>query len=617
MTIDKHQERVAVAGALQLLFAAVLYGLGKQYWLEAGSYVVIQTANILLIGGLVSIVACFHAWLARGAAEERRDTEGTDPKSLFDNETDAMGQHLRAQLQFEKNILPVLLIVVSAIEFGLAYWTLRLQRNLNIAKFPVDLDALLMVSSLLAAIAVACFLFGKYCAAVAYGENRIYLRTVCGYALWSAIVCLIGSVSMLLAYWQYPDVGTTVTWILVAAALILAVERVLSWVIEFYRPQTRSREARTVYESRLLALFSHPRGVMGNLADIVEYQFGLKISERWLSIFVFRAVLPFLALQLLVLLLLTSLVYVAPHEIGMLESSRGGTYKRLEPGLHVCLPWPFAKVTRVAASRVRNVRIEPVSPEQQNVAQLDLRMWTDDRFKKEYFITAYRGDPAESTSESVPANLAVARLNVRYQVENAGTYLGAQMEPDKYVELLSRRALVHYLATHDFSESLAAGPGRIGTGLSTALGPLLAKAGIRVVAVELTSLQPPAAAASGFRLVLDAEAASERELIEARFYEAKATAEARQLDARIRAAAAVENVRLTRLAEVDRQNFDLHLEYFHKYPELYTTRVVMDAMEEWLVDVRKIVIAAESDHEVFTLELRESQPNLLDAFRSQ
>jgi regulator of protease activity HflC (stomatin/prohibitin superfamily) len=244
-------------------------------------------------------------------------------------------------------------------------------------------------------------------------------------------------------------------------------------------------------------------------------------------------------------------------------------------------------------------------------------MWTDDRFTKEYFITAYRGDPAENTSESVPANLAVARLNVRYQVKNAGTYLGAQMEPDKYVELLSRRALVHYLATHDFSESLAAGPGRIGTGLSTALEPLLAKAGIRVVAVELTSLQPPAAAASGFRLVLDAEAASERELIEARFHEAKATAEARQMDARIRAAAAVENVRLTRLAEVDRQNFDLHLEYFHKYPELYTTRVVMDAMEEWLVDVRKIVIAAESDHEVFTLELRESQPNLLDAFRSQ
>ncbi|MDP6450621.1 MAG: hypothetical protein QF773_07385, partial [Lentisphaeria bacterium] len=267
MNSDSRQERIAFAGVVQLIFAATLYAFGQEHRLATGSYFVVQLANILLVGGLVAGLAAFHAWMARLAAAEAGDESVDDTDHLlFDNETDAMGERQRARRQFERTILPVLVIGLSVLEGVLAVWVIRSQTALAITQQSAELDPLLSISSLLVAAGIVSFIYGKYCAAVAYGENAVFLRPVCGFALWSAIVCLVGAMTALLRYWGHTGIGTAVTWICAVAAVLLALERILLWIVEHYRPHTGRLPERTIYESRLLAVFSHPRGVMGNLA---------------------------------------------------------------------------------------------------------------------------------------------------------------------------------------------------------------------------------------------------------------------------------------------------------------------------------------------------------------
>ncbi|MFM1551221.1 MAG: SPFH domain-containing protein [Lentisphaeria bacterium] len=614
MISDRRQERIAFAGCVQLIFAATLYVLGQEHRLAIGSYFVIQLANILLVGGLAAGLAAFHAWMARLAVEEEGGESARDTNHvLFDNETDAMGDRQRARRQFERTMLPVLVIGLSLLEGVLAVWVIRSQMSLAITESSNDLAPLLTVASLLVAAGIVSFIYGKYCAAVAYGESAVFLRPVCGFALWSAIVCFIGAVTALLRYWGHSGVGIAITWTCAVAAVFLALERLLLWIVEHYRPHTGRLPERTIYESRLLAVFSHPRGVMGNLADIIDYQFGLKISEQWLSRFAFRVVLPYLLFQFATILLLSCLVYVAPHETGLAERPGVADYERLDPGLHVRLPWPLSRVTRVGESRVATVALAPPpTPPKSGETASDLALWSDVRFADGLYVTAVdRGDVAGD--DMVSANLAAAAISVRYGIADARLYLSRTVDPARLMEVFARRALVHYLSTHDFDTMLSAGRTRISSDLMLALGPQLEPYGLRVLNLEVTAFQPPPAAAPVFREVIDARMASAAALIDAATYAERTAAGAEQAYEQHKAAAEAEAAEIVSAAKVANDVYKTQYKHYVEYPRLYRTRARLDAVVGWLQDVRKIVITADCDREQVLLQLRDGESGLLEA----
>ena len=615
MNPDGRQERIAFAGVVQLIFAATLYALGQEHRLAIGSYFVVQLANILLVGGLVAGLAAFHAWMARLAAAEAAGDEsaGAADHVLFDNETDAMGERQRARRQFERTILPVLVIGLSVLEGVLAVWVIRSQAALATTPASSGLDPLLGVASLLAAAGIVSFIYGKYCAAIAYGGNAVFLRPVCGFALWSAIVCLVGAVTALLRYWGHAGVGIAVTWIGAVAAVLLALERLVLWIVEHYRPHTGRLPDRTIYESRLLAVFSHPRGVMGNLADIIDYQFGLKISEQWLSRFAFRAVLPYLVLQSATILLLSCLVYIAPHETGLAERPGADGYERLEPGLHVRLPWPLTRVTRVAETRVGTTSIAPPpAPVKPGETASDLSLWSDARFADGLYVTAVeRRDGADD--DMAIFNLAAGAITVRYGIADAQRYLSRTADPAGLVHLFSRRALVHYLGAHDFDAMLSAGRTRMSSDLVRVLVPQLEPYGLRVLNLEVAAFQPPPAAAQAFREVIDARMASAAALIDAETYAERSAAEAEQAYEQHKAAAEAEAAEIKAAAKVANKVYKTQHKHYVEYPRLYRTRARLDAVVRWLQDVRKIVITADCDREQVLLQLREGQSGLLEA----
>jgi len=614
MNSDSRQERIAFAGIVQLIFAATLYVLGQEHRLAMGSYFVVQLANILLVGGLVAGLAAFHAWMVRLAVAETGDESVHDTDHLlFDNETDAMGERQRARRQFERMILPVLVIGLSVLEGVLAVWVIRSQTTLAITQPSTELAPLLSIASLLVAAGVVSFIYGKYCAAVAYGENAIFLRPVCGFALWSAIVCLVGAVTALLRYWGHAGIGITLTWICGVAALLLALERLLLWIVEHYRPHTGRLPERPIYESRLLAVFSHPRGVMGNLADIIDYQFGLKISEQWLFLFAFRAVLPYLALQSATILLLTCLVHIAPHEVGLAERPGTDGYERLEPGLHVRPPWPLTRITRVAEGRIGTASIAPPpTPLKPGAIRSDLSLWSDVRFADGLYVTAADCRDVDG-DDTVSVNLAAAAITVRYGIADAQLYLSRTADPARIMEVFSRRALVHYLSTHDFDAMLSAGRTRIRSDLMRVLAPQLEQYGLRVLSLEVTAFQPPPAAAKAFREVIDARMASAAALIDAETYAERAAAEAEQAYEQQKSAAEAEAAEIKAAAKVANEVYKTQYKHYVKYPRLYRTRARLDAVVRWLQGVRKIVITADCDREQVLLQLRDGQSGLLEA----
>src|SRR6185503_7680178 len=121
-----------------------------------------------------------------------------------------------------------------------------------------------------------------------------------------------------------------------------ALETMVNLVLEIYRPRVKGQQARLLYESRLVGLLSQPEGLITTAAQALDYQFGFKVSDTWFYKFLERALGWLILLQVVVLLLSTSIIFIEPGEQGILERFGKPVDSRhvLQPGAHLKLPWP-------------------------------------------------------------------------------------------------------------------------------------------------------------------------------------------------------------------------------------------------------------------------------------
>ncbi|MDP6450306.1 MAG: SPFH domain-containing protein, partial [Lentisphaeria bacterium] len=210
-------------------------------------------------------------------------------------------------------------------------------------------------------------------------------------------------------------------------------------------------------------------------------------------------------------------------------------------------------------------------------------------------------------------NLAASAITVRYGIADAQLYLSRTADPARVMDVFSRRALVHYLSTHDFDAMLSAGRTRISSDLMRVLAPQLEPYGLRVLNLEVTAFQPPPAAAQAFREVIDARMVSAAALIDAETYAERAAAEAEQAYEQQKSAAEAEAAEIKTAAKVANEVYKTQYKHYVEYPRLYRTRARLDAVVRWLQGVRKIVITADCDREQVLLQLRDGQSGLLEA----
>ncbi len=601
--VARGQAKMAfVVSGICLVAALTLYVMAFQMLAELPNAFVLQTANLLILAGLTALLSGFHAHTAVLAADERAEADGAPKQDdMFGEGIDAGQRRQRALSQFEKGVIPVILLGFSALEVVLAVFVLRGVKPVEmLALRDANLGAVLPVAATCVALALLVFFVGKYCVGAAYGNEQVFLRPVAAVALGMAGVAVGTAVVAALVYSGYPVWAVYWARLTCWLALVLAVERILVWVVELYRPKRSNETSRPVYESRLLGLFSQPHGPMATLAEIVEYQFGFKLSTTALLIFGQRRLLPFLAVQVMALMLLTSLVHVQTFEKGLAERWGSDEIAELEPGLHVCLPWPMTRVTRVPVARASIVEIGNEGGRALPAIEAveGVTLWGDSRQR----LALCRSRDANS------ANLATVSLAVSLSTQ---TPLACS-EPERVQRALAERALTHFLLEHEIVDLLSADLRSSQAALVAAMnqeGEAMGT-GVAVDWVAIRRLQPPAAVASAFDGVLRAGQKAREAIAEARQvtseYEATAESEANQMVAE----ATAETIRTRKLAEVEVANFRRQLAVYRAHPELYTTREHMALLETWLADVNKVVLAKRSMREVISLDLKQ-QTDLL------
>ncbi|MFT5127386.1 MAG: regulator of protease activity HflC (stomatin/prohibitin superfamily) [Rhodothermales bacterium] len=594
--IERGQQRVAILGGSALLLAAIVaYVVNARALAEVPSFFLAQSANLLLIAGIGACLAAFHAKLARLSAEEAQDEQAQEgDSSIFGDELDVDSRSQHSLTQFQKGMLPVVLVILSVAEIALAIRTLRGLSASEQTFRGAELAPMLTVASLGVAFFLLLYFVGKYASGAAFGEGQSYLRPVAGVLALGAFVSAISGGVALLAYWGFTD--WTSWWAQAASwiAIFLAVERVALWIIELYRPQSAGAESRPVYESRTLALFCQPRGPLASLGDIIEYQFGFQVSQASFGRVFRRMLLPFLVLQLASLWLLSCLVYVRPFEVAMVESWGSSDLKEVGPGLSVGLPWPMTRVSRVNIKRSSYLATAKAVEVEEDTAQL----WSDEG-----------GTSLLAGSQLASLNLASGDLSVVYRPADGFQFLANFANPEALLRELTNREFSRYLRERDLDLAISDTSDSLRQRIQGEADSL--KLGIEILRVDIRRLQPPRETAGAFLDVVNAIEDRSRLVYEAERdavqTEAEAEADANQIFQR----AMIDTVRAEKLAEVEARNFNKQLEVYRAYPQIYKTREMMDLLEDWLVDVRKIVISQRNSRDVINLDLKEKPVDIM------
>ena len=184
------------------------------------------------------------------------------------------------------------------------------------------------------------------------------------------------------------------------------------------------------------------------------------------------------------------------------------------------------------------------------------------------------------------------------------------------LQLVSRRELSRYLLENDLPQLMASGRGAMAVALRERI-EVAAKArglGVEVDSVGVRALQPPPQVAEAWEGVVQARADAGRLMAEAEAYAVKQRATAATVASTLVTEAEAATVRAVKMATAEAKTYDKLRLVHADYPELLETRAAMDAVEVWLRDARKVIIASKREREVITLELKKARPDIMEGF---
>lgn len=397
---------------------------------------------------------------------------------------------------------------------------------------------------------------------------------------------------------------------------VLGVETIVSMIIEFYRPRTL-KETRPVFESQLLSLFTEPGGVMRNIAQALDYQFGFKVSGTWLYGFLERSFLPVLIIWAVLLWGFTCIHEVGPNEFGVKERfGKKITVKPLDPGIYFTLPWPFGDVRRISCSEIRQIVIGEMATQDKTAEEKS----KDDKKKPSQVVTwtsAHGGDdenfivavPADKSGSGADTSaLSFLRMSIPIQFRVRGdrksvmNYLYGNAAPVKTLKCISEAVATEYLASVDMMFVMSEGRGVAEKAMRERIQKRAdeCKLGIEIVSVTITGAHPPIEkVAPAFQEVIGAREQSTTAVLKAEGYQAKTVIGAQASGEATVAAADAYAVTTRTVAEEESRRFASQLSAYRAMPKMFKLRTFLDFLEQDCKDMRKFVITSKSESDVY------------------
>lgn len=406
---------------------------------------------------------------------------------------------------------------------------------------------------------------------------------------------------------------------------ILAAELLINFIIEFYRPRTGIEE-RPIFESRILALLSEPGGVMRNIADTLDYQFGFQVSGTWIYMFLEKSIAPLLLMWLGLFWLFTAVDEVAPGEMGVRETFGKHSEEVLEPSVYLKWPWPIQTIRKIPVTQIQQIDVGPeLKDDQGKEKKPDVVLWTVSHYAKEgRFLIATEipetNDDKADTKDNSPVSMIAAYLPVQYKVKPDGVldYAYKHEDSKKTLKQVSEKEITRYFASADMLKLMSSereqAISSIKENIQTAANEI--ELGVEIVAVAFIDAHPPIddnELPQAFQEVVGAQEEKEAEINDAKAYRAKTIpqAEADALQLKLKAEA-YKNER-TKVSKAEIKRFKDRMAGYRKMPEMYILNTKLDFLENDCKDVRKYIVPDTAQNDVYVINLEEKdRPDLLD-----
>jgi len=552
----------------------------------------------------VTLLAMLRLQLARRADEERRDAEaarmsGEDSARLFnDGENASLLPAVRTQAQFENSIIPWLTPVLAGWLMFAAWQAIRALW----APAPMLSGALLPVA-FLAGQGMICYVAGRYLSALAR-PNQPILAGPAGALGLTSTTAFLAMAGVLALIFRMPIGQTIVHAILAVVLALIALELTWNSLSLLYRTAAGRRKARA-YESRIAGLLSRPTSVLGDVAQALDYQFGFQVSGSWFYRLCASALLPVVALQIVLLAASSCVIFLEPHETGFRERMGRADPARtaLASGLHFKWPSPFERIRRLPTGRVLETHLG-FAHEGTSYSTPTAYLWTVPHYEKEdLFLTAIPGQDADSSA--VPVGLLSVNLPVLYRITNAWDYAYTHANPDQLLRDVTYRQLTRLFIGSSLSDLVGEGQlnaaARLRISVQSELDRL--RSGLHIEFLGLQGAHPPMQTAEAFEAVVGALQEKETAILQARAYAEQLVPGAKALAAsRISRAETYRHHRQV-VQQATAAHFHLRRQAWAASPLVYETHHLLSALESSLREPRKIILTAPAKHSVFTFDL--------------
>ncbi len=304
-----------------------------------------------------------------------------------------------------------------------------------------------------------------------------------------------------------------VTILLAVAVGAVALELAARGVARGFLPPPAAGSARAAVDSVLLRAAGRP--TPGALAEPLRDHFGIDFSRSWALAYARAALAPLGLVLLLAAWGLTGLVLV-PVDGRAVAERFGAPVAVLRPGAHLVLPWPLGRAVPVEFGAVHETTLggdapAPRATPAEALAPPDAdRLWEGAHPGELTVLVASQsgGRPGFQRQEF---QVVSADIRVLYRVgltdADALRSIVATTDPGALVRAAAGRAVAATLAGRTLEDALGASRDTLSDRLLAATQRTLDgfASGVRVVAVVIEAIHPPAGAAAAYHRVQAAE----------------------------------------------------------------------------------------------------------------
>ncbi len=614
--------------ALILLVLTIVLGMvrGEAGGADVFSLAIIPFSLVLLF----SLSALIYGVLSTSAAQENEEKlllEKRRDVSALDVEEDV---RFTAGRSFEnyRRFAPYVLALLGALMMAL--YLVYFSRNWAAraaAVTPGTVSGNALNAALLSAIMMLLSIFsGAFFVGQSRGRAFRWLRPVGAWLVTGFAVMFVSTITALFAHNNHLEVDGYAARVIFWLFAVLGVEFITNFIIEFYRPRTM-RESRPIFESRLLALFTEPGGVMRNIASALDYQFGFKVSGTWLYSFMERSFFPLIIVWAAVLWGFTMVHEVGPSQVGVKENLGKVTSETLlEPGIYWTLPWPFGTVKRFSCTDLQQVVIGELHDQNENAQNgaskpakktglSQVVLWTTAHGSDDNnFIVAVPPEDGKTVSEADGASISFVRMviPIDYRIRRDGVmdYAYRNADPVATLKRIGEQAATEYLASSSMMEIMSTHRLRAEKEMKERIQKLADQhtLGIDIVAVTILDSHPPVEkVAPAYQNVIGAMEEMETKILAAETYAVKTVPEAESRALRIKVEAESYRHMIKTVAAAESSRFTTQLSTYKVMPAMFKLKGYLDFLEKECQGIRKFIVASGLSDEIYELNFEQKE----------